>query len=330
MAQVKGYGNAEVTAEIAEACNNLLSSLNADQKAKATFDFRDGERIFWYYPPMNRHGLTLRDMQANQRELAYKILDSSLAPDIAVKAKQIIEHELVLGPLEVEEGAVSFVRDPELYYWSIFGQPGGDGPWGWRVEGHHVSLHINAWDDKVISVTPFFLGANPAEVRKGPKQGLRILDRREDLAFELINSFSTEQKAKAIIHDKAPWDILTYNSSKAAVHNNEGVSGAEMTGTQKETLMSLIAEYVNQTRSELAEGKMADLREQGLDDFRVVWAGGLDRSSDHYYRIHGGNFLAEFDNVQNAANHVHSVWRDVANDFGEDHMRESKLMYSVI
>jgi hypothetical protein len=212
----------------------------------------------------------------------------------------------------------------------VFGEPGGDGPWGWRAEGHHVSLHINAWGEKVISVTPFFLGANPAEVYKGPKQGLRILDRREDLAFELINSFDARQRARAIIHDKAPWDIPTYNSSKAAVHDNEGISGSEMTGTQKETLMSLIAEYVSGVRAEIAEDRMAALRRQGLDDFRLVWAGGLDRGRDHYYRIHGGNFIVEFDNQQNGANHIHSVWRDVENDFGEDVMRETRMMYSVL
>ena len=330
MVAVKGFGNAQITSEIAEACNNWLNSLSPEQKAKGTYDFRDGERIFWYYPPLNRHGLPLRDMDENQRQLAYAIIDATLAPDTAEKAKLIMEHELVLGPIEVEEGTANWDRNPELYYWTVFGEPGGDGPWGWRAEGHHVSLHINAWEDKIISVTPFFLGANPAEVLKGGKQGLRILDRREDLAIELINSFDDDQKARAIVHEKAPWDILTYNSSKAAVHDNEGVSGAEMTGTQRETLMSIIAEYVSGMRSDYAENKMAELRERGLDNFRVVWAGALDRSRDHYYRIHGGNFIIEFDNIQNGANHIHSVWRDVENDFGEDVMRDTKKQYEIL
>jgi len=325
-----GYGNARVTAEIAQACQQWLDSLAAEQKARGTFDFLDGERIFWYYPPVNRHGLPLRDMDHSQRKLAYRIMESSLAPDSYQKACQIIDHELVLGPLEQEEGHVTFHRDPELYYWTIFGEPGGDGPWGWRAEGHHISLHINAWKDQVISITPFFFGANPAEVRQGPKQGLRILDKREDLAFELVNSLDREQKAKAIIRQKAPWDILMYNASRAVVHDNEGLAGSQMSGTQKETLMALISEYVNQVRSEIAQDKMAELQQQGLDDFRVVWAGGTDRSQDHYYRIHGGNFIVEFDNIQNANNHIHSVWRDVANDFAEDVMRDSRLMYQVL
>ena len=330
MVAVKGFGNAQVTSEITEACSNWLNSLTPEQKAKATYHFVDGERIFWYYPPLNRHGLPLRDMDANQRTLAYAILDASLAPDAAQKAKQIMEHESVLGPLEVEQGTSNWDRNPELYYWTVFGEPGSDGPWGWRAEGHHVSLHINCWDDKVISVTPFFLGANPAEVRKGPKQGLRILDRREDLAIELINSLDDSQKGKTIVHEKAPWDILMYNASRAVVHDDEGLTGAEMTGTQKETLLSLIAEYVSGLRSEIAENKMAELRQQGVDDFRFVWAGATDRSRDHYYRIHGGNFIVEFDNTQNGANHIHSVWRDVANDFGEEVMRATKMQYQIL
>ena len=325
-----GYGNAQVTAEIAQACSNWLESLTPEQKAKGTFHFLDGERILWYYPPFNRHGLPLRDMDADQRQLAYKVMESSLAPDAYEKACLIIDHELVLGPLEKEEGHISFDRDPELYYWTVFGEPGGDAPWGWRAEGHHISLHINVWKDKIISITPFFFGANPAEVRKGPKQGMRILDKREDVAFDLINSFDGDQKSKAIIHEKAPWDILMYNASRAVVHDNEGLAGSEMSGTQKETLMSLISEYVTQVRAEVAQDKMSELHQQGLDDFRLVWAGGLDRSKDHYYRIHGGNFIVEFDNIQNGNNHIHSVWRDVANDFAEDIMRDTRLMYQVL
>ena len=330
MVTVQGLGNAKITTEIAEACNNWVGSLNSQQKAKATFDFVDGERIFWSYPPLNRHGLPLRDMDPTQRDLAYSILDVTLAPDTALKAKQIMEHELVLGPLEVEEGTADWDRNPELYFWTVFGQPGSEGPWGWRVEGHHVSLHINCWGDKVISVTPFFLGANPAEVLKGDKQGLRILDRREDLAVELISSLTEDQKSKAIIHDKAPWDVLMYNSSRAVVHDNEGLPGSELSGSQKETLLSLIAEYVNGMRSDIAEEKMGQIRQQGVDDFRLVWSGVSDRSRDHYYRLHGGNFIVEFVNIQNGANHIHSVWRDVANDFGEEVMRDTKMMYKIL
>lgn len=325
------HPHAPVAAQMAEVASQFLDSLTADQRAKTIYHFLDGERIFWYYPPLNRHGLPLRDMDQRQRELAYKLMEVSLEKSSYEKAKQIIEHELILGPIEKEEGQVSFDRNLELYYWTIFGDPNNSSmPWGWRAEGHHVSLHINAWGDEVISTTPFFFGANPAEVKKGPQQGLRILGRREDLAVELAQSLDAGHRSRAIIHDKAPWDILTYNSSKAAIHDEEGLAARDMSGTQKEILLNLIAEYVNQVHPTVAQQKMDFIKKEGLDHFRLVWAGATDRSRDHYYRIHGGKFIVEFDNIQNGANHIHSVVRDVDNDFGEDVMRKHRLMYHVL
>ena len=191
-------------------------------------------------------------------------------------------------------------------------------------------MHYSVWGDQVIAVTPFFFGANPAEVRKGPKEGLRILGRREDLAVELIGSLDAGQRSKAVIHDKAPWDILGYNSSKQALHDEEGLAGHEMNGTQREILMALIGEYVNGVPAPVAEQRLATIRDTGVDDYRLVWAGGLDRSRDHYYRIHGGQFIVEFDNVQNEANHIHSVWREVDNDFAQDVLRDHRMLYHIL
>ena len=318
------------TAEMAEACRKWVDSLNPEQKAKATYHYLDGERQFWYYPPLNRHGLPLRDMTPEQRDLAYGIMESSLDAQAYEQAKAIIDHELILGPLEKERGIESFVRDPMLYYWTVFGDPGGEEPWGWRAEGHHVSLHFSVWGEEVTAVTPFFFGANPAEVPHGPEQGKRILGDREDLAIELMATMTEEQRAKAIIHENAPWDILTYNTTKAPVHQGEGLSATDMTGEQKEILLALITEYVNQVRTDVAHERLEAIKENGLDHFRLVWAGATDRSRDHYYRIHGGNFLIEFDNIQDGANHIHSVWRDVENDFANDVLRDHRLMFHVL
>ena len=161
----------QAAAQMGAAARRFLDSLTAEQKGRATFEYMDGERMYWYYPPINRHGLALRDMDANQRELAFALLASGLTSRSYEQVRQIMEHEDVLGPLEKEMGMITFVRDIELYYFTIFGEPGTKEPWGWRIEGHHVSLHFSIWADNVISVTPFFFGANPAEVRNGPKQG---------------------------------------------------------------------------------------------------------------------------------------------------------------
>lgn len=316
--------------EMAGAGIRFLEGLDSDQKAKATYQYEDGERVFWYYPPMNRHGLALRDMSGPQRESACALMASGLTERSYEQAKQIIDHEDVLGPLEKERGRISFARDPELYYFTVFGDPSGSTPWGWRAEGHHVSLHFSVWGDKVISMTPFFFGANPAEVRKGPKKGLRILGDREDMAFELMESLDAGQRSEAIIYDEAPYDILTYNSSKVSLPAEEGLPGSRMTGTQKEMLVGLVTEYVNQVRGDLAEHRLATLRDEGYDRLRLAWAGAEAAGEPHYYRIHGGNFLVEYDNRQNDANHIHSVWREVENDFAGDVLREHLLLYHVI
>ena len=219
-------------------------------------------------------------------------------------------------------------RDPELYYFTIFGNPrDSEEPWGWRAEGHHISLHFSIWNGKVISMTPFFFGSNPAEVRQGPKNGQRVLRNREDIAYALMNELDTGQKNKATIYDEAPWDIVTYNSSKVSLPREEGLSISKMSATQKIIATSLISEYVNQGHEELALKKMGEINEYGIDNIYFAWAGPTQPGKEHYYRLHGGNFVVEFDNRQNGANHIHSVWRDVENDFAQDVLREHILAY---
>lgn len=328
MATQSAHGDA--AAQMAEACSSFLRGLRPDQRAKATYQYMDGERIFWYYPPLNRHGLPLRDMDAKQRKLALALMASGLTKRSLEQARLIIDHESVLGPLEKEQGMVTFVRDPELYYFTVFGEPGGPDPWGWRAEGHHISLNYSIWGDQVISVTPFFFGANPAKVSKGPKAGLRILGDREDLAFELMESLDSAQRRRAVIYDRAPLDILTYNSSKASLPQEEGLPASRMSGSQKEMLLSLVAEYVNQVRGDVSQPRLDALKQEGIDHLHLAWAGPITKDKEHYYRIHGGNFVVEFDNRQNGANHIHSVWRDVDNDFAQDVLRDHLLLYHVI
>ncbi len=318
-------------AAMTKAAKRFVESLSGDQRDKTVFEYMDGERIFWYYPPVNRHGLPLRDMDDDQRQLAYSLMETGLTAESFEKAKLIIEHESVLGPLEKEAGVVSFVRDPDLYYWTMFGDPSADGePWGWRVEGHHISLNFSLWGDEFISMTPFFFGANPAEVRKGPKKGLRILDEREDLAFELMNSLDKGQTSRATIYSEAPYDILTYNASRVSLPPEEGLPASKMNDTQKDILRSLVKVYIDQVPSDMAAQKWARLESEGFGGLHWAWGGPAQEGKEHYYRIHGGNFVVEFDNRQNGANHIHSVWRDVENDFANDVLREHLLLYHVL
>jgi hypothetical protein len=325
-----GQSHPKLAAQMAEACNKFIDSLSAPQRARTIYHFADGERFFWFYPPLNRHGLALRDMEPHQRKLALDVLAVSLPEKSYKQAMQIVEHENVLGAIEKEQGRITFVRDPDLYYFIFFGQPGEKDPWGWRFEGHHVSLNFSVWNKEVISVTPFFFGANPAEVRKGAKKGLRILGDREDLAFELIDSLDKTQRSKAVIWPEAPWDILTYNSARATLPEYEGLPVSKMSGPQREMLMALVSEYVNQAKPEVAKDRITRLQQGDFDKLHFAWGGPISKDQPHYYRVHGGNFVVEFDNRQNGANHIHSVWRDVNNDFAQDVLRDHLLLFHIL
>ncbi len=313
-----------------EAAREFLDGLNEQQRGRAAYDYLDAERIFWYYPPANRHGLPLRDMTEPQREAALALLRSGLTERAYEQARGIIDLETTLGEIERDAEARSFVRDPELYYWTVFGDPGqAESPWGWRVEGHHVSLHFSLWDDRFISVTPFFFGANPAEVRQGPKRGLRLLDDRETLAYELMRSLDGAQRETATIYPEAPWDIITFNSSRASLPPEEGLAASELAAPQRELLRQLMGVYVDQVRPDMAAERWRRI-EADLGRLHWAWAGPLDPAEPHYYRIHGGNFVVEFDNRQNKANHIHSVWRDVGNDFANDVLGRHLLLFHVL
>ena len=310
---------------------DFVNSLDPQQRSTTIYDYIDGERIFWYYPPTNRHGLPLRDMTESQRGLAMKLIEAALSERAYQQAVAIIDLEMILGEIEVGAGIKTFRRDPELYYWTIFGDPSDEeSPWGWRVEGHHISLNFSLWGDGLLSLTPFFFGANPAEVRKGPQAGLRILDKREDLAFDLMASLDGGQAERAVIYPEAPWDILTFNASRAVMPAYEGLPASEMDDDQRAMLDRLVDLYVDQASTDLADNRRARIAAAGRDGMHFAWAGPVHSGEPHYYRIHGGNFLVEFDNRQNGANHIHSVWRDVENDFANDVLGEHLILYHVL
>ena len=313
------------------AAIDFVSSLNDGQRATTIYDYMDGERIFWYYPPTNRHGLPLRDMTESQRSLAMDLMRAGLSERAFEQAKGIIDLEVILGEIEVGAGRHTFKRDPQLYYWTIFGDPASDeSPWGWRVEGHHISLNFSLWANGLLSLTPFFFGTNPAEVRHGPQTGLRILDHREDFAFELMASLDAEQRDRTVIYPEAPWDILTFNASRAVMPAYEGLPASAMDADQRAVLDRLVNVYIDQAPPELAEDRRARIAASDSDGMHFAWAGPAQHGEPHYYRIHGGSFLVEFDNRQNGANHIHSVWRDVENDFANDVLGEHLILYHVL
>ena len=311
-------GQKRATADTTTAASQFLSSLTPEQKAKAVITFTDANRFDWHYVPRpgQRKGLPLKEMTPEQRQAAQKLLATALSAKGMKQSSQIMNDlELVLrgdGPKPASN------RDPELYYFTVFGTPGDKTAWGWRVEGHHLSQNFTIANGTLTSWTPDFYGANPAEVMSGPRQGLRVLSGEEDKAFVLLRALDAQQKQVAVLQDKVPGDIITTNSRRVNPLSPDGLPAARMTPAQQKLLRALIAEYTSRMVDEIATERMRRINAAGFDKVAFVWVGADALHEPHYYRVQGPTFLIEFDNVQSTANHIHSVWRDFNGDFGDD------------
>lgn len=305
---------------MAEAALRFLDSLAEEQQARATFPFAGDERYRWHYTPVERNGLRLKDMTPAQCQAALALLEAGLSARGAAEARQIIALEPILRETErIENLSTPWVRDPELYYFSVFGEPGGRDPWAWRASGHHLGLNFAIIDGDLVAPLPLFFGANPATVRHGPQAGQRTLAAEEDLARALLRSLDPAQKAVAIVQPVAPDDLLTTNRPRIAPGLTPvGLAFTALSGEQRERLVELVRHYVDRTTPELAAREWARIERAGLERVTFAWAGGEEPGQGHYYAIAGPTFLIEYDNTQNGANHIHSVWRDFTNDWGED------------
>lgn len=306
----------EASVEMAQAAGHFAAALTPEQKAKALLSFDDQERMNWHYVPKARQGLPIKEMSYDQRLLAHALLASGLSHRGYVKAVSIMSLEAILAELEKGSGPV---RDAEMYYVTIFGTPGKE-PWGWRVEGHHLSLNFTAAGGELPSVTPSFFGSNPGEVREGPRAGMRPLASEEELGRALIKSLAEEQRKEAIILEKAPQEI--FNAPGRIKSEPQGIFRSKLSEEQKAGLAKLMQEYLGHYRPDVATEDWKKIEQAGLDNIAFAWAGGLEPGQPHYYRVQGPTFVLEYDNTQNGANHVHSVWRDMTGDFGEDVLKK--------
>ena len=303
---------------IAGAAAAFLASLPADGQRQATFSFADKERQNWHYVPRSREGVTFKQMPRAARAAAHELMKVSLSAVGYGKAVNVIRLEEVLRRLETFGG---LLRDPENYALTVFGTPGPGAPWGWRLEGHHLSLNFTLVPGKPIAVTPAFLGANPAEVRTGPQKGLRTLGREEDLARALAQSTDARQRPRLLIGGQSLGDIVSGPGRGERLTTPAGLPLGEMTGDQRDMALRLVEEYARNMRGEIADAELRRLRDSGLERLHFAWAGALEPGKAHYYRLHGPTLLIEYDNTQNDANHIHSVWHDPRNDFGLDLLR---------
>jgi len=307
----------DVARDMQEQAKHFLAALDGAKRDKATFAFDDEERFNWHFTPVERQGLPYRELTRGERRLADRLLASGLSRDGLDKAFGIMYLDQILFEREGRD-----IRDPERYFVSIFGEPGGQGAWGWRVEGHHLSLNFTLRDGQLVSASPAFMGSNPAIVRDGPHAGLEVLAEEQRLGRELLGMFDGEARARVVFAEEAPRDIVTSNARRVDIGAPIGLAVRDMTPQQAEALMALIRVYLDRMRPEIAQAELEKIMREDTGAIRFSWAGSAEAGAPHYYRIHGPTFLIEYDNTQSGANHVHSVWRDLTNDFGVDVLAE--------
>jgi hypothetical protein len=299
------------------AARAFLASLDPPRRARAALPFDSDARLSFSYLPGSRPGLSLKEMTSDQRTAALSLLRASLSERGFATAETIRRLEDVLREIE---GWTA--RDPERYFLAVFGEPSESGVWGWRWEGHHLSLNWTLVAGGRIASAPQFLGANPADVRTGAMKGTRPLAGEEDLARSLVTSLDAAQRGSAILASRAPGDIVTGSERNAAIRDDRGIVWSRLNEEQRGLLLALIGEFASVQPPAVAAGRLERIRRQGVDRLVFAWMGGLSKGQGHYYRVQGPSFLIEYDNTQNGANHIHSVWRDFQGDFGRDLLEE--------
>jgi hypothetical protein len=312
--------------KMTNAAERFVASLDADQRGKAVYDFDDKERLNWHFVPLQdaqkqptRKGLRLQQMTAQQKDAAKALLRTGTSPSGYVKATTIISLESILR--ELEKGGAN-VRNPEWYFFTVFGTPSKSGKWGWRVEGHHLSLNFTIDGGSVVAATPAFFGANPAAVKQGPRKGTRTLPEAEDLARDLFASLDDEQKRMAY-HDKQ-FPEIQGQTRAPKVGEPRGLRADKMNDSQRKTLVKLLQSYADRMPEDVASVEMCEVQNVGMEQIYFAYAGEPEPGKPHTYRIQGPTVLIEFLNIQadsanNPANHIHSVWRNVKGDFGLTH-----------
>lgn len=311
---------------LARAAQAWLNSLDDRQRAAARLPFDTVRRTDWHYVPRRRPGLPLEDMDGKQRRLCWALVETALSESGGRQAQDVVLLEGILGDLT---GNRRF-RDPDNYALILFGDPSDPrdptnptGPWGWRFEGHHLSLTFTVSPGHGVAVTPAFFGANPAEVpgRHSHHAGLRVLADEQDRGFALWHLLNATEQSVARIAAGSLGDIVAGPGRETSLRAPTGLPAASMSDPSRAALVALLETYIGRLTPTLAEAARAKMRNAGIEQLHFAWAGAEQPRQPHYYRVHGPVTLIEYDNTQNGANHIHTVWHDPTDLFGHDLLR---------
>ena len=305
---------------LADAARAYVATLDPAQRERGVLPFDAANRRDWHFVPRERQGLKLADLGEEQKRRLHALGGLALSARGLERVRGIVELESILAELEGAPGKPNPNRDPGRYCVTVFGTP-GEGAWGWRFEGHHLALNFTVIGDELVATTPWFLGANPARVASGPRAGFAVLGREEELARELVKSFTAEQKARATLPGAVPSDVILGPGRDAGFEEHLGLPLAAMTAAQRARADELLHGVIDDLEPETARAAFERFTRCGEDELRFAWCGGVRPGEPHYWRFDAVTAAIEWDDVQNGANHAHLLWRDLENDFGDDALR---------
>jgi len=313
-------------ATVADGPGGIENAVGYNRQELLNLDMDDEARKNFVYWPYLRKGLPLDFMSAQQKMLTHELLHTALSAKGYLTTIQVMQLEKILSDNEV----IGFPRGPENYTLAIFGTPSMDNQWGWRFEGHHLSLNF-AIGNGEVSVTPTFFGASPAEIRTGTLAGFRSQDYVHNAGLDLMNALTLAQKNIAIEDGNPPGDILagTLNRPRESWEEwkslaTSGIPISSLDPRQKQLAQQILDEVVTVYRPEISQSYLAQI---DINTLYFTWLGSDETGQPHYWRLDGQDFFFEYDLVQGNGNHVHTVWRSKDGDFGADllmqHRRES-------
>lgn len=334
---------AQNSTDMAKVATAFVQTLPTAQKEAVQFDFGDSLRTNWTNLPIGlaaRKGLRYGDLSEESKIKFHRVLSTIFSSQGYLKVFTIMQVDDILHEImetayqngQMNENTIKMIRtldwDYGNYFIAVLGKPQEDDVWGLKFEGHHVSINLTVSGDE-FSMTPVFLGSDPAVVEVTQYAGLRPLSKEEDYGFWFVNTLDENQKAEATLSEKVPGDIITSPDRAQWVDEFKGIKGSDLNPDQQKILHYLIEEYINNLDHPKAEEYLAKLHARGMDEVYFAWIGSYEPMKAHYYMIHSPDFIIEYDNVGflDNANHIHTIWRENGNDFGEDILRQHRLAH---